>query len=85
MTGALVVAGAVARRIDCGGHVWALLHWVLGFRKLGWSVLFLDRLDPAPGLRDSAAVRRFLETMESFGLADSFSLDVGPDQEPVAR
>ena len=83
MTGALVVAGAVARRIDCGGHVWALLHWVLGFQNLGWSVLFLDRLDPAPGLRDSSEVRRFLETMENFGLAGSFSLDLGPDQEPV--
>jgi hypothetical protein len=83
MNGALVVAGAVARKIDCGGHVWALLHWVLGFRKLGWSVLFLDRLEPAPGVRDSLEVRRFLETMERFGLANSFSLDVGPDQEPV--
>jgi len=83
MTGAVVVAGAVARRIDCGGHVWALLQWALGFRELGWSVLFLDRLDAAPGIRDSREVRRFLETMELFGLADSFSLDLGPDQEPV--
>ena len=83
MTGSIVVSGAVARRIESGGHVWALLHWVLGFRKLGWSVLFLDRLDPAPGARESPGVRRFLETMESFGLANSFSLDIGPDQEPV--
>lgn len=81
--GAVVVAGAVARRLDCGGHVWALLQWALGFRKLGWSVVFLDRLDPAPGLRDSAGVARFIETMASFGLADSFSLDLGPDEEPV--
>ena len=83
MTGAVVVAGAVARRIDCGGHVWALLQWALGFRRLGWSVLFLDRLDAAPGIRDSLAVRRFLETMAQFGLADSVSLDVGPGEEPV--
>ena len=83
MSGALVVAGAVARRIDCGGHVWALLQWVLGFQKLGWSVVFLDRLDPAPGIRHSPNVRRFLETMESFGLSDAFSLDIGPGEEPV--
>lgn len=81
--GAVVVSGAVARRIDCGGHVWALLQWALGFRELGWSVVFLDRLDPAPGLRDSAAIRRFTETMAAFGLADSFSLDIGPNEEPV--
>jgi hypothetical protein len=79
----VVVAGAVARRIDCGGHVWALLQWVLGFKKLGWSVVFLDRLDPDPGVRDSAAVRRFLETMQSFGLSDSFSLDIGRNEEPI--
>ena len=83
MSGAVVVAGAVARRIDCGGHVWALLQWVLGFQKLGWSVVFLDRLDPAPGLRDSAEVERFVSTMESFGLSHAFSLDVGPGEQPV--
>src|SRR5262245_52018474 len=83
MTGAIVVAGAIARRIERGGHVWSLLQWVLGFRKLGWSVLFLDRVDPAPGVRDSAKVQRFVETMESFGLTGSFSLDAGPDQEPI--
>jgi hypothetical protein len=83
VSGAVVVSGAVARRIDCGGHVWALLQWVLGFRKLGWSVVFLDRLDPAPGLRDSPAVERFLDTMRRFGLSDSFSLDIGADAEPI--
>lgn len=81
--GAVIVAGAVARRIDRGGHVWALLQWVLGFRKLGWSVVFVDRLDPAPQLRYSPAVRAFAETMESFGLTGCFSLDIGPNEEPI--
>jgi hypothetical protein len=83
VSGAVVVSGAVARRIHCGGHVWALLQWLLGFRKLLWGVVFLDRLDPAPGLRNSPDVRRFLATMESFGLGDSFSLDIGPDEQPI--
>ena len=83
MKGAVVVAGAVARRIEAGGHVWALLQWALGFRQLGWSVLFLDRLDPEPGLRDSPRVRRFVETMAGLGLADGYSLDLGPHDEPV--
>jgi hypothetical protein len=82
-TGAVVIAGAVARRIDYGGHVWALLQWALGFRRLGWSVLFLDRLEPAPGLRWSREVRRFVATMERFGLGDAFALDLGPDEEPI--
>lgn len=83
MTGSVVVAGAVARRIDYGGHLWALLQWAVGFRRLGWSVLFLDRLEPAPGLRASSRVRRFVEVMELFGLGDDYSLDLGPDDEPV--
>jgi hypothetical protein len=82
VSGAVVVAGAVARRIEYGGHVWALLQWVLGFRKLGWSVLFLDRLEPEPGTH-SNRVRRFMDTMQSFGLGDSFALDVGAEEEPV--
>jgi hypothetical protein len=81
--GAVVIAGAVARRIGYGGHVWALLQWALGFRKLGWSVLFLDRLEPAPGLRQSVQVQRFVNTMASFGLGDAFALDVGADDAPV--
>lgn len=83
MTGAVVVSGAVARRIDCGGHVWALLQWALGFRKLGWSVVFLDRLDPAPGLRESREVECFLDAMRRFGLWESFSLDIGSDERPI--
>lgn len=83
MSGAVVVGGAVARRIEYGGHVWALLQWVLGMRRLGWPVLFLDRLEPRPGLRCSARVGRFVEVMRLFGLEGAFSLDIGPDQEPV--
>jgi hypothetical protein len=45
--------------------------------------VFLDRLDPAPGLAESRGVQRFLKTLQSFGLSDSFSLDIGRDDEPI--
>lgn len=83
MSGSVVIAGALARRVEYGGHLWALLHWAAGFRRLGWSVLFLDRLDPAPGLRGSRRVKSFVELMERFRLGDAYSLDLGPDDEPV--
>jgi hypothetical protein len=83
MGGSVVVAGALARRGDRGGHIWALLQWVLGFRRLGWHVLFLDRLDPQPGLRGSGTVERFVHVMRGFGLDDAYSLDLGPGEEPV--
>jgi len=41
-----VVAGSVAQRPGNGGHTWVFLQYLLGFRKLGWEVLFLDRLEP---------------------------------------
>jgi len=58
MKAAVVVGGAVARRIEYEGHVWAVLQWALGLRNAGWPVLFLDRLDAAPGLRASPQVER---------------------------
>jgi hypothetical protein len=42
----IVVAGSVAQRPGNGGHTWVFLQYLLGFRKLGWEVLFLDRLEP---------------------------------------
>jgi hypothetical protein len=44
--GTIVVAGSVAQRPGNGGHTWVFLQYLLGFRKLGWDVLFLDRLEP---------------------------------------
>lgn len=41
-----MVAGSVAQRPGNGGHTWVFLQYLLGFRKLGWEVLFLDRLEP---------------------------------------
>jgi hypothetical protein len=46
LSGTIVVAGSVAQRPGNGGHTWVFLQYLLGFRKLGWEVLFLDRLEP---------------------------------------
>lgn len=43
----VVVAGSVAQRPGRGGHAWVFLQYLLGFRRLGHEVLFLDRLSPA--------------------------------------
>jgi hypothetical protein len=83
MPGTIVIAGSLAQRPHHGGHTWVFLQYLLGFRRLGWDVLFLDRLEPGmcfdesgreSGLEDSVALRYFLDVMRRFGLGESFAL-----------
>jgi hypothetical protein len=41
----VVIGAALAHRIGYGGHAWALLQYVLGFRELGFEVTVVDRLE----------------------------------------
>lgn len=79
----VVIAGALAQKPGEGGHAWVPLQWVLGFQRLGWDVLFLDRLEPeasvdATGRRcpadASVNVEYFTGLMARFGLDGAFSL-----------
>jgi hypothetical protein len=84
----VVVGGALAQRPGYGGHAWALLNYLLGFRALGHEVLFLDRL--APEMAPSAAARRrcvdwLAELMEAAGLEDSYSLFLGEGEVGLSR
>ena len=41
----IVVAGGLAQRAGYGGHAWVFLQYLLGFRRLDYDVLFVDRLE----------------------------------------
>lgn len=45
-TGTIVLCGALAQKAGQGGLTWVYLQYLLGFHRLGWDVLFLDRLEP---------------------------------------
>jgi glycosyltransferase involved in cell wall biosynthesis len=84
----VVVGGALAQRPGYGGHAWALLGYLQGFRELGHEVLFLDRLTPETAsdpARRERCVRWLVEVMESSGLGDSFSLFLGGDTVGLSR
>lgn len=101
MKPSVVVAGALAQRAGYGGHAWVLLQYLLGFRKLGWDVLFLDRLEPGmctdgrgrPCLAEESVQLGYLrDLMDHFGLEDSWAVScrrggryVGLPREVVAR
>jgi hypothetical protein len=84
--GRVVIAGALTQRSEYGGHVWALLQYVLGYARLGWDVLFIDHLDPDMCLERSGrrcrpersqAAKNFAQVMDDFGLLDRAALLVG--------
>ena len=74
----VVVAGSVAQKPRHGGHAWVFLQYLLGLRRLGFDVLFLDRLP-----RDPHGARRVGEVMQRFGVA--FSLLDGASAVGLAR
>src|SRR5437763_15216561 len=83
MKGLLVVAGALAQRPGVGGHTWVFLQYLLGFRRLGREVLFLDRLEPEmcvdghgrpSAVEDSQNLRYLYRVMREFDLDDPFAL-----------
>jgi hypothetical protein len=77
MADLVAVAGSIAQRPGRGGHAWVFLQYLLGFRRLGYEVLFLDRLtaEMSPPGADTGPGRRWVqETMAAHGLDDSFAL-----------
>jgi hypothetical protein len=85
----IVIAGSLAQKPWHGGHTWVFLQYILGFKKLGWNVLFLDRLEPQmciddQGLRcpleKSANLEYFARVMRDFDLTDASALLYDKDQ-----
>jgi hypothetical protein len=79
----LTIAGSVAEKAGRGGHTWAFLQYIVGFRRLGWDVLFLDRIEPDRGItetgmaapvQDSWNVRYLARVMHCFGLDGHYAL-----------
>ena len=81
--GLVVIGGALAQRSGRGGHAWVFLQYLLGFRRLGFDVLFLDRLEREMCVSDrgdgaavgmSANLAYLADVMRRFDLGDSWHL-----------
>jgi hypothetical protein len=91
MSRSLVIAGALAQKPKIAGHTWALLQYVLGFKRLGWKTLFLDYLEPSVcvdeagrncPLEGSVHFRYIRDVVKSFELEDDYVL-IGPRGESL--
>jgi hypothetical protein len=40
----IVVSSAIANKYRNGGNAWAVLNWILGFQRLGFTVYFLEQI-----------------------------------------
>lgn len=77
----IVVAGALANKPGYGGEAWVRLAWVLGLRRLGADVLFVEQLagsGTAVGLgrppEADPRIRFFDDVCSTWGLAGSSAL-----------
>ena len=91
MTG-ILVAGAIANKPLSGGEAWVRLSWVLGLRRLGFGVWFVEQINPdvcvdsegRPVRFDRSVNRAYFEQVTAaFGLRDAATLICG-DHEATA-
>ena len=83
----IIVSGSLAQRPCHGGHAWVFLQYLLGFKRLGWDVLFLDRLDETmcDQTEQLHRVRHLAQVMEEHGLGDAWSVDAGKNIHGLSR
>ena len=75
MRDTIVIAGSIAHKPWHGGHTWVFLQYLLGFKKLGWDVVFIDWLPiEESGLAASRGVHYFREVMNAFHPEGDFAL-----------
>jgi len=80
----IIVAGSLAARPYVGGHTWVFLQYLLGFRQLGYDVLFLDRLEPDMGVNGEG--RSYLAgVMERFDIPWALFRDEGREVSGLSR
>ncbi len=90
--GLIAYSGALAQVPRQGGLTWLHLQFLLGLRRLGWDVLFVDRLSPemcvddagrAAPLDQSENLRYFLRIMRQYGLEGSYSLSYNRGEQTI--
>lgn len=75
----------VANSPEVGGHFWVYLQYALGLRDLGADVYWLEWFVRKDAARDAAAIRAFLERMETYGLGGKVVVLIAPEKRAPAR
>src|SRR5262249_17058399 len=85
----IIVSGMIAADPHQGGATWAVLQYLLGFKRLGHNVVFIEPV-PSASLRPqgvplehSTNAAYFREVTEEFGLAQSSALQLAATRRTV--
>jgi hypothetical protein len=79
----VIVSGVIANKPHNGGAAWTRLNWILGLRRLGCDVIFVEQIAPEACVDEmgrptsfsgSANLRHFAGTIERFGLSGRSAL-----------
>jgi hypothetical protein len=79
----VVVSGAIANKLHQGGEAWVRLSYLLGLRRLGYHVHFLEQIAPQTcvsrdgvmtSFESSANREYFTSVMDEFGLSNCSTL-----------
>jgi hypothetical protein len=70
----ILVSGMIAGDPYQGGATWAVLQYVLGFRRLGHEVYLIEPVDDRSDWQTNASARYFKEVTREFGLEESAAL-----------
>jgi hypothetical protein len=79
---AVIVSGMIAATPRQGGATWAVLQYLLGLRRLGCEVHFIEPIDD-PSRTPAESVRYVTETMERFCFRGRWALVPESGAEPI--
>jgi hypothetical protein len=79
---AVIVSGMIAATPWQGGATWAVLQYLLGLRRLGCDVRFIEPIEDRERI-PAESVRYLRETMERFGLDGRWALVSRSGAEPI--
>ncbi|MEK6250822.1 MAG: hypothetical protein AABM43_02555 [Actinomycetota bacterium] len=77
-----IVSGMIAATPWQGGAAWAVLQYLLGLRRLGYSVYFMEPVDRPEALLSDAS-RYCEQVMERFGFEDRWALIPPHGTDPI--
>jgi hypothetical protein len=85
----IVMAGMIAGDPHQGGATWAVLQYLLGFKRLGHDVYFIEPISASPlpssgvDTAISVNIRYFQQVMQTFGLSENSALLIGGTRRTV--